>query len=100
MKRRFVIATEKFDAEKNAKLREYLNRHGHWWHWIGGFWLFTSRDEDISCANIRDHIKTIDSESRVLVMETPEDKDWATLGGPNAKGQQMTAWLNGTWKGD
>ncbi|EJB02898.1 hypothetical protein Rleg9DRAFT_1712 [Rhizobium leguminosarum bv. trifolii WSM597] len=97
MRRRFIIATQDYDADESKRVTDFLSKHGAWWHWISNFWLFTTTTSDISCEKIGKHISSINDRNRALVMEVPEDVDWSVFGAKNAKGQSMATWLSNTW---
>jgi hypothetical protein len=100
MRRRFVIGIDALDEEQEKKFREYIASKGAWWHWISNMWLMTTKNEDISAAQIRDQIKGLSPKARVVVFEFPEDITWATSGNKNAQGKKLADWLKTPWGDD
>jgi hypothetical protein len=97
MKRRFVIGADSLDAEREGKLRDYLQKKGDWWHWIGDMWLLTTNDQEITVADINNHIVNLKPDIRTVVFEFPEDITWATSGVRNKEGSRISDWLEGPW---
>jgi|SRR5450759_2302786 hypothetical protein len=98
MKRRFVIAADKLTSEQDKELRDFLHEFGGYWHWIDNFWLLAvDGEEDISAAKIRDKVRALNEDSRVMVLEIGADIDWAGSGKRGARGKDQHDWLGGTW---
>jgi hypothetical protein len=99
MKRRFIIGIDGISAENITKVHNYFNKHGFWWHWIGGLWLFVTRDTKLTTTSIDDAINELETSpnARTFVMEIHEDISWTTRGKKNKKGRDMSDWLKETW---
>jgi hypothetical protein len=66
MKRRFIVAVSGLDQADQNKFSEFIRENGlGWWHWIGDFWLLTSKSEAVSVTQIRDHIKNFKEQQTV-----------------------------------
>jgi hypothetical protein len=99
MKRRFVIGVEGLSKDADTKFRKFLSDLGAgYWHWIENLWLVTVDNDEISTERISKQLNELGSE-RNLVLEIPEDLDWAAWGRPNVKGRTMFEWLKTTWVG-
>ena len=100
MRRRFVIGVEGLDKDQERRFREYIAKFGPWWHWIDNLWLLTTKREDVTAKDIRDHARELASSARVVVIEFPEDITWATGGARNSSGKAMSEWLLSPWGDD
>lgn len=100
MRRRFVIGVAGLDDEQNKQFRKYIAAKGAWWHWIDNFWLMTTKNEMVTAEEIRDKIGQIKPDVRAVVFEFPADVTWATYGGKNAQGKNMSDWLVSPWGDD
>jgi hypothetical protein len=98
MRRRFVIGVDPLNVGQELRFREYIKKQGgSWWHWVGNFWLITTKDNDLSAEQIRDKILEINPTARVVVFEFPEDITWAASASTNARGAMITDWLKDPW---
>ena len=97
MKRRFVIGIQGMTEAQEKSFRDFLNKHGFWWHWIDNLWLFATNKPALTASEIRD---AAPESARTIVLEFPEDITWATRGKPNTQGKKMSDWLESTWKKD
>jgi uncharacterized protein YbaA (DUF1428 family) len=97
MKRRFVIGIDPLNADQEEQFRNYIAKHGAWWHWIGNMWLLTTGEDDISAEKISNFALEVNAKARVVVFEFPEDIDWATSSSANASGKKISEWLVKTW---
>ena|SRR5258707_919884 len=96
-RRRFIIGIDGLNAAEEKEFRAFIGEYGAWWHWIGNMWLLTTKDEDISIAQIRDRIREINPTARVVVFETTQSLDWTASRTVNAKGKVMSEWLRSNW---
>ena len=97
MRRRFVIGADALTKAQESKFREHIASKGAWWHWIGNLGLFTTINSDISAQQIRDYILDLHPEARVVVLEFPEDLDWAASNTKSKSGKELAGWLKSPW---
>lgn len=97
MKRRFIVSVSGLSDAEVETLRSFLKSKAAWWNWIPNFWLLTTKNEEVSCAEIRDKIMQIADDPTCLVMEVPKDEGWATYGPSNKNGKKMSDWIKETW---
>jgi hypothetical protein len=93
--KRFLIISDPLDADQVKGLKDALSGSG-WWHWLPNFWLVIDTEEAWSAVSLRDKIRSLNSDVRCLVMEI-KSETWAAMTKRNAKGVQMTDWIESNW---
>lgn len=90
-----MIATDVMTAAQIRATKEKLKGSG-WWKWFPGFWLVKDGAETWTAASLRDAVREV-YKGRLMVMEI-EPKAWASFGGKDSSGRNMTDWIKSTWK--
>ena len=100
MTRRFLIGIDSLTADQEVEFHRFLSKNGTWWHWISNMWLFVPDEgATIDVDAIRDEVKRVSGNARLIAMELAEDIDWAVRAQPNAQGGRMGDWLRKQWIG-
>lgn len=98
MKRRYIVCFDGITKEQSIKVKDFFesNELG-WWHWIGDTWFVTDRKGKFSAKKIRDEIKFIVENQRVVVIEMNENGDtWAGIRADDPD-EKMFLWFINTW---
>lgn len=96
--RRFAVAVSDMNTQQQEVWRELIRERGlSWWHWIGDLWLIIDKNDEYTCADMRDLVKSVTSRGRCIVFDVPEGGTWAGFGPKVPK--PMFGWIRGPWSG-
>lgn len=96
MSKKFVLATDPLTAEQEQALEAKIGSMG-FWHWLPNFWLLKSLDDTMTTAQIRQMVQEINPSARCFVSEV-QPSAWAARTKPDAKGNDMGAWIRSDWE--
>ena len=95
MKRFIVAASPLSEHQTNAITALFRSGYG-WWHWIENLWLVTDRSETLTCTTIRDQIKGVAPNARIMVINADDPDNWAGTAS-SGRATEMFKWIRGTW---
>lgn len=93
--KKFIIALDNSNSEKNDKFLEYINDNNlNWWHWINNFWIVIDSEDSLTALDLRNVVYEIFKEN-AFVMEFQKDS-WGGFGPSSDKpdGKNMFNWLH------
>lgn len=91
MTKYFSIAIEGLSPDEERKLAESWRGYG-WWHGVANFWLLRDHTDGMTAASIRDNIRIISTNARVMVIEA-QPTTWAG----SSMTQSNRDWLTSYW---
>ena len=93
MKKRFILVIDNPTEEQQNAVTNFFKNPLGYWHWFSDVWLLTDPTNTWTVTSIRDKVKELIPEARVLVLPIESGTVWAGFG----KGE-MFKWLHNTWK--
>ncbi len=99
MNKRYIICVDNLDKEQSTNVTNYFKQSKYgWWHWISNTWFVTDNQGVSSAAELRDEIKKLLKDKKIIVIELSEDGDrWAGVT-DNDPEKKMFKWLHNSWK--
>lgn len=100
MSKKYVAAVTGLIAAEEKEFIAFLRRNGaNWWHWIDNFWLIIDDNNNLTTESIRDHLMSISSAKRAIVMNLEaetEEAGWAGFAASKDR-EKMFKWVHGNW---
>lgn len=98
MKRRYVVCFDSLDVNQSKSITTLLKeKQLGWWHWIDNVWFITDSSGRFSASKIRDLLKPVAPNDRMVVLEINEQDDtWAGVRANDPENKMFT-WFKETW---
>lgn len=98
MKRRYVVCFDGLDINQSKSVTILLKDKGlGWWHWIDNVWFVTDSSGKFNASKLRDLLKAVAPNERLVVLEINESGDtWAGIRA-NDPEDKMFTWFKETW---
>jgi hypothetical protein len=90
----FVVVASTTNPAQQDEITNYVKNVFGFWHWIPGFWVLMTTDDNHTSQTVRNTLRDIVPGVGVLVLAVkPVAEDWAAWGPP-----QWGQWFNDYWK--
>lgn len=93
MKKRFILVIDNPTKEQQNAVTNFFKNQLGYWHWFSDVWLLTDTTNTWAVSSIRDTVKELIPEARLLVFAIGSGTAWAGSGKT-----EMFKWLHNTWK--
>lgn len=93
MKKRFILVIDNPTKEQQNAVTNFFKNQLGYWHWFSDVWLLTDTTNTWTVSSIRDTVKGLIPEARLLVFAIGSGTAWAGSGKT-----EMFKWLHNTWK--
>ncbi len=93
MKKRFILVIDNPTKEQQNAVTNFFKNQLGYWHWFSDVWLLTDTTNTWTVSSIRDTVKELIPEARLLVFAIGSGTAWAGSGKT-----EMFKWLHNTWK--
>ncbi len=101
MKKKFIVAINSTTDEQLIEIKKFVRSNGFgWWSWLSNFWLLTSNNENTTAKYLRDELRKICPDTRMMIIEMNKDGDTWSGFGPKSESKDMFKWMHETWGKD
>ena len=99
MKKRYIVCFDGLTGDQSAQAVDLFRELGlGWWRWVGDAWFLSDLKGKYSAKDIRNEVKKIVPNERLVVIEINEDGDtWAGVKARDPENKMFT-WFRKYWK--
>lgn len=99
MKKRYIACFDGLTKEQSEKILAFIRENDlSWWHWLGDTWFIVDHKGDFDASQIRDAVKKIIPNERLVIIEINKNNDTWSGVRANDPEEKMFKWFHEVWK--